>query len=148
MQKVNFHILESNDHNGKLRYACRLVHAAWEQGMKISIHTADPAHSSRLDDLLWTFSQSSFIPHATAGAQPLDWDDYPVQIGENADEGAGTEKPVDALINLCRQSCRQPQRYALIHEVVSSDPADKQAARERFRHYRSRGIEPNTSRIS
>ena len=150
MQQVNFHILENTDHNGKLRYACRLAHTAHGRGLKVSIHTPDPDQSSRLDAMLWTFSQDSFIPHAIVGPQPLNWQDYPVQleVGEEVGSGSRADEPVDVLINLGRQLCPRPDQYARIDEVVCADPADKQAARDRFRGYRSRGIEPNTRRIS
>lgn len=148
MRQVNFHILENEDYNGKLRYACRLVHEAWGQGMKVNIRTSNPDQSSQLDSMLWTFSQSSFIPHAIAGPDRPDRDDYPVQLGENVGEGQRQDETVDVLINLCRQPCPQSEQYARVDEVVCSDPEDKQAARDRFRGYRSQGIEPDTRRIS
>ncbi len=148
MQQVNFHILENEDHNGKLRYACRLAREAYSQGMKVSIHTSNPDQSSQLDAMLWTFSQSSFIPHAIAGPKRPDWEDYPVQLSENIDESPQADETADALINLRQQPCPRQDQYARIDEVVCSDPMDKQAARDRFRSYRSQGIEPNTRRIS
>ncbi len=150
MRQVNFHILENEDYKGKLRYACRLVREAYGQGMKVNIRTSNPDQSSQLDAMLWTFSQGSFIPHAIAGAERerLDRDDYPVQLGEHVGEEPREDEIVDALINLCQQPCPRPDQYARVDEVVCSDPADKQAARARFRGYRNQGIEPDTRRIA
>ena len=148
MRQVNFHILENEDQSGKLRYVCRLVREVWGQGMKVSIHTSNSDQSSQLDAMLWTFSQGSFIPHAIVGLERPDWDDYPVQLSENIGQGLHAGETADALINLRQQPCPQPDQYARIDEVVCSDPVDKQAARDRFRDYRSQGLEPDTRRIS
>lgn len=148
MRQVNFHILENEDYNGKLRYACRLVREAYDQGMKVSIRTSNTDQSNQLDAMLWTFSQGSFIPHTIAGPKRLDWDDYPVQLGEHVGEGPHEDETADMLINLCQQPEPCPEQFARVDEVVCSDPVDKQAARDRFRGYRSQGIEPGARRIS
>ncbi len=148
MQQVNFHILENEDYSGKLRYACRLVREAYRQGMKVNIRTSSPDQSSQLDAMLWTFSQGSFIPHAIIGPERLKREDYPVQLGENVGAAPREDETVDMLVNLCQQPCPRPEQYARVDEVVCSEPADKQAARDRFRDYRSQGIEPDTRRIS
>ncbi len=147
MQQVNFHILENADYNGKLRYTCRLVREAYSRGLKVNIRTTNPDQSSQLDAMLWTFSQGSFIPHAIAGPDRPDREDYPVQLGENIDQPPETES-VDMLINLCQQPGSRPHQYARVDEVVCSDPVDKQAARDRFRGYLSQGIKPDTRKIS
>ena len=65
MTTVNFHNLERAE---KDRAVCRLAHQYYEGGRKVLVLVGSEEQAKRLDALLWTFSQSSFIPHRT-------WDD-------------------------------------------------------------------------
>jgi DNA polymerase III subunit chi len=49
---------------------------AMERGWRVAIQTVDDLRLKALDDLLWTFDKTSFLPHATArdanpAAQPI-----------------------------------------------------------------------------
>lgn len=148
MQQVDFYILGNQDHDAKLKYVCRLARKAYGQGMKVYLQTGDHARSVRLDTLLWTFSQSSFIPHAIVGCDRVGWDDYPVQLSENPEKIEAGVEIADILINLHQELQHLHLQYSRIAEVVCGDPADKESARNRFRSYRDQGIEPNTYRIA
>lgn len=50
----------------KLHTACRLSAKAVQQGLKVMIYTPDAQVTEQLDQLLWTFSSTSFIPHCRA----------------------------------------------------------------------------------
>src|SRR5688572_11838026 len=60
MSRVDFYVLSADAPDARLRYACRLAERAVEQGCQVYIQTPDV---QRLDDMLWTFSDGSFLPH-------------------------------------------------------------------------------------
>lgn len=57
---ANLHVL-----GGKkvARDLCELVERLYSQGRKVAVWVADPGRAKVLDGYLWTFSQSSFVPH-------------------------------------------------------------------------------------
>ena len=50
----------------RLDIACRLIIKAMRKGFKIMVYTPDLAMIEQLDNLLWTFSPTDFIPHCRA----------------------------------------------------------------------------------
>ena len=63
MTKVDFYLLGAG-HNSHALFACRLAEKVWRLGHRVYLLAADPPAANELDDLLWTFSQGSFVPHA------------------------------------------------------------------------------------
>ncbi len=141
--QVDFYILENPNIREKHKYACRIVQKAVSRGLRVYIQMDDPAQCEQLDKLLWTFSQGSFIPHGICTGQALDWDDYPVQIGDSP----GAESGASILVNLCSEAPQVHNQFERVVELVSGDPADKASARERFRRYRETGVEPATHNV-
>lgn len=136
MTRVDFYILESG--NGKELAICRLAQKAFVHGHRVYIRTADAAAAQRLDALLWTFNQGSFIPHALHPAP--DNDAYPVLIGD-------AEPPADCadiLIQLAPEPPAGFERFQRVLEVVGPEETDRQSGRHRFRLYREKGCTPAT----
>ncbi|WP_303273912.1 DNA polymerase III subunit chi, partial [Turicimonas muris] len=48
------------------RYACLVLKKAQRLGMKAAVFFDNENDMDQLDNLLWTFEPSSFIPHAIA----------------------------------------------------------------------------------
>jgi DNA polymerase-3 subunit chi len=137
MTRIDFYILESSD-TGKDLAVCRLAQKAFAQGHRIYIRTSDDAAAQRLDALLWTFNQGSFIPHAIHPSG--DDNDYPVLIGR-------AEPPMqcrDVLIQLGAEPPADFERFQRVLEVVGPAEDDKQLGRQRFRVYRDKGCAPAT----
>jgi DNA polymerase-3 subunit chi len=44
--------------------ACRLIERLYQAGRRVTVWVADSSRASVLDQYLWTFAQSSFVPHA------------------------------------------------------------------------------------
>ena len=143
VERVDFYVLESSGADGRARYACRVAQKAYLQGLRVFVNTA-PGSEDELDSLLWTFSQGSFVPHALCEMASGNWVDFPVQIGSASRCGEGA----DLLINLEPDVPNQFDSFQRIADVVTNDPRDREAGRNRFRFYREQGIEPETHRIS
>ncbi len=67
MTRVDFHILPVDGKIERERWACRLAAKAWKQGHRVHVHTIDETGMARMDELLWTFRDISFLPHAPLG---------------------------------------------------------------------------------
>ncbi len=57
----------------RLSLVCRWAHRCYEGGQTVAVHLATEQDAQRLDDVLWTFSEQSFIPHVRFGeaAEPV-----------------------------------------------------------------------------
>jgi DNA polymerase-3 subunit chi len=91
------------------------------------------------DDLLWTFADRSFIPHETVGPAS-DWDETPVLLSATREPS----EPPQVIVNLATATPPGLERATRLIEIIDGDAARRQAGRERFKHYRSLGIEPAT----
>lgn len=147
MTKVDFYLLGTNG-DSRERFACRLTEKAWRLGNRVYLLTPDKPATHELDELLWTFSQGSFVPHTIDG-QTTD-----PGAGDVADLNAvligHTEPPAalsDVLISLSPEVPVWFSRFARVAELVGAAEDDKARGRERFRYYRERGYPLETHHL-
>ena len=133
MTRVDFHILPSDGKVERERWACRLGAKAWRQGHRVYIQTGSPAETKRIDELLWTFRDISFLPHGVSGTPGAG--NVSVVVGH--DEAPPEEHEV--LVNLAHPVPLFFSRFERVLEIVAPDDGAKATARERFRFYKERG---------
>jgi DNA polymerase-3 subunit chi len=141
--KVDFYLLGAPDARARLAIACKLAEKAFDQGLRVAMHTTNPAETAELDDLLWTFSDRSFVPHAVWPADPSLADETPVLIAS----GALPATHRDVLINLGGEPPADALRFGRICEIVGADEAAKRQARVRWRSYRNAGLTPESHNL-
>ncbi|MDH3376708.1 MAG: DNA polymerase III subunit chi [Gammaproteobacteria bacterium] len=141
--QVDFYLLDTPAANGKLRLACRLADKAFRLGHSVYLQTADTADAERLDALLWTFSQGSFLPHEPLAEFDGDFERCAVVVGAVEPPTAFT----DVLISLSMETPEYFPQFERIVEPVGADEPDRAQARQRFRAYRERGVTPSTHHI-
>lgn len=134
--QVDFYVLESPAERETLRTACRLAEKAWTRGHRVFIHTASSDAARSLDDLLWTYRQDSFVPHALYGGSGASEALEPVLVGD----GTRIPEDIDVLINLTGTVPAFADRSSRIAEIVGGDEPGRRAGRERYRQYRDRGF--------
>ena len=141
MPRVDFYLLVRHTADGKLRAACRLCQKIYTLGHTALIQARDLAQAETLDDLMWTFDQSSFIPHALndKGTRA----DSPIVIGYL--QPTSTQENV--LVSLLDTVPDYFDQYSRIAEFVDDTAEDKTKARDRFRVYRERGCRLETHDI-
>jgi len=61
--KVDFYLLSDTEPRARLRTACRLAEKAYDQGLRVTLRTGGAAETAEIDELLWSFSDRSFVPH-------------------------------------------------------------------------------------
>jgi DNA polymerase-3 subunit chi len=141
MTKIDVSLLGDGADSREL-FACRLAEKAWRLGHRVYVLTPDAPAALELDELLWTFSQGSFVPHAVYRS-PADAETNPVLIG-HAEPPAECQ---DVLVSLAPEVPPWFSRFARVAELVAHDEAAKARARERFRFYRERGYPLETHNL-
>lgn len=144
MTRVDFYILDTPSSEACLTLACRLAEKAVRQDHEVLINTASEADSLRLDELLWTFSQGSFLPHRLLAERTRPDEGEPVCIGCGM---APEDGRWDLLINLAAQVPEFFGRFRRVAELVGPESENKAAGRERFRYYRDRGYDLRTHHV-
>jgi DNA polymerase III subunit chi len=141
--RVDFYVLPGRDGAARLRFACRLAEKAWLQRHCVRVQLDPGGELEAFDQMLWTFSDRSFVPHRRVGAPEDALSPAPpaVVIADTAD---GDSADGDLVIILATGVPPAFEGWARVAEVVDSDAGRRQRGRERFRAYRERGIEPAT----
>jgi len=140
MTDVDFYILDNDKPQGRELMACRLAEKIYKLGRNVHIHTASANDSEKIDALLWTFRDGSFVPHSVAG-QIAD-EETPVIISHDDEP----QQHSDVLINLAADVPLFFSRFERVTEIIGQQ--DKIAGRERFRFYRDRGYPLKSHTIS
>lgn len=138
MSRIDFYILPESGNQSRPQFACALTAKAWKAGNRVGLLAADRDQAGDLDNLLWTFRDISFVPHALAGSSEAA--DVPVLIGWN-DSAVLNEAGVDVLINLADNMPSAAAKFDRIAEIVGGNDAERSAARQRYREYRDQGHE-------
>ena len=144
MPRVDFYILSDPLPQARLKVACRLVEKAYEAGQKIYVQTAAEADSKAIDDLLWTFSDGSFIPHEIAAGDGASHERIVALIGTGP---APDPRYRQLIVNLSDAMPFDGELAERIVEIVGADAQRKGLARERFRVYRDRGCTLDTHNL-
>ena len=116
-----------------VQVACRLAAKAMADGKRMLIYAPDAEVAAKLDKLMWTWPATGFVPHVAAD-DPLA-PQTPVLISRTDD----TPARCPVLLNLSSEPPPHFASFDRLLEVVGIEDADKQAGRERYKLYRSRG---------
>lgn len=143
-QRVDFYVLEAAEPRARLLLACRLAEKAYLAGQRVFVWLEDAAALAAFDELLWTFADRSFVPHESLEETPQ-WEQCPVLLSCQRTPAGG----YDLLLNLGNAPPEQPLAQApRIIEILDADAQRRAAARERYRRYRERGVNPQTHHIA
>ena len=117
-----------------LLLACELARKATDHGQALLVLCASTAQAEMLDDLLWSFDPDAYVPHQIVGADD-DEDDVPVLIA--APEHDAPLRPL--VLNL--RDAPVEGAFERVLEVVPADASARGPLRERWKHYKARGLE-------
>jgi DNA polymerase III subunit chi len=115
---------------------CRWVEKFYEEGARVQVIAGSTQAAQYLDQLLWTFSQPSFVPHGVySGSGPVPPGPVLITTGEERIGGVDTavcDTPVSLeLMELYRTA---------VHFVLRDDPERRQESRLMWQRARDRGI--------
>ena len=133
MTLVGFYVVQAARAEQRLQVAVRLADKAFARGHNIFINAVDEEQARTLDELLWSYRPTSFLPHALHGQEQSDT----IAIGW----GQEPEGHNDLLINLQLGVPAFFSRFRRVAEVVTQDPASLEAQRRSWRFYKERGYQ-------
>lgn len=134
MTRVSFYVGQSSSLQARLRLACKLVEKAQARALQTYIHTDNPATTALLDELLWTYSDVSFIPHALMQTQS-DEPGVTVKLGHDFEP----MNHCDFLINLSNEVPEFFPRFERMAEILDQEDTVLLSGRKRYQFYRDRG---------
>lgn len=119
------------------RLLCRWVEHFYEEGRKVQVVTDGTLNAQQLDQMLWTFSQSSFIPHRIVHPQDQrPWmEPVVITVGEVLSSGH------EVLVCDIPVSPDFMGRYSLVlHFVLLDDMEQRKHSRILWQSARDRGL--------
>jgi len=135
MTEIQFHFNVPE----RLGYACRLLRKATRQGVGVTV-TAAPPTLTLLDRTLWSFEPAEFLPHVLLrgdDALPPRLQRTPIVLTPHAARGSQHR----VLLHLGDEPAEGFESFDRLIEIVSADPAEREGARRRWRHYAARGYD-------
>ncbi|MDF9788365.1 DNA polymerase III subunit chi [Polynucleobacter sphagniphilus] len=145
MARIDFHSNVSD----KLEYACRLTRKIWSatpigEPVRNIVMVGEKADLQKLDELLWIFSSTEFLPHCFIEDEAAI--ETPIVLSMDCSPSTLSAIPhADILIHL---GMRMPDdvpalvaRFPRIVEVVTVNEAERLAGRDRYKAYRDLGHE-------
>lgn len=134
MQKIDFHFNVPN----RLQYACLVARTVYRRGLTLAVWTADERRLRHFDSLLWQFEPLSFLPHVRAGSAHAE--QTPILLSSDLSALKG-----DVLLLLDDALPPDWEKhfdgFTRIIDVVSTEPAELEASRNRYRAYKQAGVE-------
>ena len=143
MARIDFYVLSQSGEQARQLFACRLAEKAYKLEHTVHIHTGDDATAGRIDELLWTFRDGSFVPHDLVRAGGDVEARAPVTV--SCDPAYAGSR--DLLINLDDVVPACAGAFPRIAELVTSDEDSKLKSRRRFVAYRDEGHELETHNV-
>jgi DNA polymerase III subunit chi len=126
----------------RIQAAAQWLQQAWARRQAVLVYVPDAEAAARLDRVLWTQPQLSFLPHCRADS-PLAAE-TPILLTDRLD----APPQENCLLNLSNELPPTFSRFEQVIEIVSTDDTDKLPARERFKFYRERGYPLDSHDIS
>jgi len=133
MTTVDFYILPGNTVIQRYIFACRLVEKAYKLGHRVYIHADSREQVKEIDEQLWSFRKTSFVPHTT------ETEDQHSQIVIGC--GDVNHLQDGLLVNLSNDVPDIFSRFDRVSEIVVQDPVITASTRESYRFYRDRGYQ-------
>jgi DNA polymerase-3 subunit chi len=133
MTEISFHFNVPD----RTEYVCRLLRKALRKGAQVVVTGAPPV-LSELDRALWSFDPLEFVPHVMPRpGQALAPRLRTTPVWLVADLAQAGHH--DVLVNLHDDTPAGFESFARVIEIVTPIEADRAAARQRWKHYATRG---------
>ena len=141
---VDFYLLNTDLQEDVYRFVCRLVDKVYLLQKKIYIHVNSDEEGQRLDSLLWTFRDISFIPHSYLGSNAI----LDPLLSVNIASKKPNELNADILFNLSDEVPTYFPEFSRIIEVVTEEKTNKNQSRQKYKFYKAQNCQLTTHTIS
>ena len=141
--KVDIYLLSSAETRQQLLFTAQLSSKIMGLGHKLIIQIKDHDQLKQLDELMWTYSQNSFLPHAVLGKDEIADPQTPIWICSEIKQRGDFK----VLINLGDEATNSADPFERLAEVVVNQPDALEQARARYRYYQSQHYQIDTHSI-
>ncbi|MBB1629025.1 DNA polymerase III subunit chi [Achromobacter sp. UMC71] len=135
----------------RLRMACQVVRKRYLAGQRLVVYCKEGSRLTAFDRMLWAFDDTSFVPHVLAN-DPLAAETPVVLTAGDPRQAiqapAQEDQALPWLLNLDDGCPPGFDAFERVLEIVSDDPDDKLAARQRWRTYVGAGHTPQSHDLS
>ena len=138
MPRVDFYLLDSADESERQLAACHLTQQLYQDQHRVFILVDAIQDLDIMNELLWTFDETSFVPHSVVDEQ-----NAPVLLGSVI-----PKEQSDVLINLSREIPEAYQQFQIIIELVNQNRDLAEQKRQAYRFYREHACELNNQKFS
>lgn len=145
MTKVDFYILPEDSIEQRHVFACRLAEKAHKLGHHIYIHSEDSTQAELMDQLLWSWRNTSFLPHSIESVNTECNQQSPARVRIGVDNIRPTTPYANGLmINLSSGVPDFFSSFDRVAEIVVQQTQVTTNTRANFRFYRDRGYQLDT----
>jgi DNA polymerase-3 subunit chi len=116
-----------------LRLVCELAKKAFDANLWTLVLARDDEQAEALDEMLWDMGDDAYIPHQVAGDE--EDESTPILIATPA-----IDAPMRSLVINLRDGAVEGN-FDRVLEVVPADDSAREPLRERWKHYKARGLE-------
>jgi len=147
-KQVDFYLLSNQVNNAKLKLASRLANKLQRLDKRTLIVTENAEDCDYLDEILWSFSGTSFVAHENLNTSGADVEHSCIHVSAvEAVTQSNLQLEYDVLINLSKNVPAYNHHFRRIAEIVENDDADKKLGRSRYQNYKTEGYELITHQI-
>jgi DNA polymerase-3 subunit chi len=143
-QEAIFYLFPETSITECLRDVCHLVEKCYLDGKKVFIQSPISNVLQQLDDLLWTFHDTSFLPHAFFQSNEQIIENFNILLGN----GDNVPLNQNVLVNSCGSTLNCYKQFQQILEIVPNDESIKAVARERYKLYQTEGLKLSNHKIT
>jgi len=133
--RIDFYVQNRANQIAHEHLICKITEKAWQNQHAIFLLCSNTEQVDRFDELLWTFSETSFIPHS------------PICDGDG--DGGGkvvilsSERKMlrnyEVLINLTTDVPEHAGKFVRVIESTGYNEAMREDARKKYKYYKDRG---------
>jgi DNA polymerase-3 subunit chi len=143
MAEFSFYLLSSESLDKRDEFACKLIEKAYRSACYCYVLTDDAAQSHKINELLWTFRASSFIPHQLYDGTRPELKNI-ILIGSSA-APTGWQHTVVNLSTNCPEDFSNITR---VLEILENNETTRMPGRRRYSQYQKAGIPITTHHIN
>lgn len=133
-QRIDLYLLAQDTFEGCFGFVCQLVEKTVLQGHAPVIQMESESAAKMLDELLWSFRDTSFVPHERHGVDCIH---------------AGLQHGTPLLINcrLAEKNSHFSENDCRLLQIVPNQPNLLHLARQHYRFYQQQGCQITTHQI-
>ena len=146
-ERVDFYVLKGAAAKQRRAFACRQTEKAYLRDLSIVIANDTLADARSLDDLLWTFSERSFVPHEVCPDEHSMDPATKVRLLALPSSTSWPLPDADLLVNLTDRLPEGWERFARVAEIIDGDEERRRLGRERFKTYRELEVALETHQL-